>query len=317
MARLAALHRLEVLDTEPEEPFENVVSLVRTVLGVPIATVTLVDEDRQWFKARRGLRVSETPRDISFCTHAIKQNEAYLIEDAACHPLFAQNPLVTGDPGIRSYAGIPLQTADGFNVGTLCAIDLQPRTFTEAEVAILSNFARIVVNELELRRIAQRDQLTGVLTRRGFVEMAEQEIARFRRYGRPCSLLLADVDHFKQVNDVYGHPAGDAVLKALAEMLSHTSRPIDILGRLGGEEFAMLLPETDAADAFWAAERFRQSVETDEIELPGGKVISVTASFGIAPMTEAIETVADWLSAADEPLYAAKRSGRNRCAARG
>ncbi|WP_327194236.1 GAF domain-containing protein [Novosphingobium album (ex Hu et al. 2023)] len=198
-ARLAAVHKLEVLDTEPEEPFENVVSLVRTVLRVPIAIVTLVDADRQWFKARRGLDAVETARDISFCTHAIEQSEPYLVQDAAVHPLFAQNPLVTGHPGIRSYAGIPLQTAEGYNVGTLCAIDLEPRTFSDAEVAILSNFARIVVKELELRRIAQRDQLTGILTRRGFIEMAEQEIARFRRYGRPCSLLLIDVDHFKQV----------------------------------------------------------------------------------------------------------------------
>ncbi|SLJ86830.1 GGDEF domain-containing protein [Novosphingobium mathurense] len=311
--RLAALRQLEILDTEPEEPFENVVSLVRTVLGVPIATVTLVDEDRQWFKARRGLDVSETPRDVSFCTHAIRQSEPFLVSDAQVHPLFAENPLVLGEPGIRSYAGIPLQTAEGFNVGTLCAIDVQPREFTEAEVALLSNFARIVVNEFELRRIAQRDQLTGALTRRGFLEMARHEIGRFRRYGRPSCLLLVDIDFFKQVNDTYGHPAGDAALKALAETVTLAKRPVDLLGRLGGEEFAVLLPETEAPDAFWAAERFRQAIEDRVIELADGRTVAVTASFGIAPLTDTVTSVEDWLSRADEPLYAAKHAGRNRC----
>ncbi|WP_327194235.1 GGDEF domain-containing protein [Novosphingobium album (ex Hu et al. 2023)] len=107
------------------------------------------------------------------------------------------------------------------------------------------------------------------------------------------------------------------MLKALAEILMGTCRPIDISGRLGGEEFAMLMPETEAADAFWAAERFRQAVEAESIALPDGKTLQVTASFGIAPLSEATASVEAWLAAADEPLYAAKRGGRNRCVASG
>lgn len=311
--RLAALRRLDVLDTAPEEPFENVVSLVRTVLGVPIATVTLVDEDRQWFKAHRGMGVSETPRNVSFCSHAIRQSEPFLIDDARLDARFADNPLVTGDPNVRSYAGVPLLTPDGYNVGVLCAIDDKVRTFTPGEVDILANFARIVMNELQLRHIAERDQLTGALTRRGFIEKAEQEIARFRRYGRPCCLALVDVDHFKSVNDTYGHPAGDAVLREIVASMVGASRPADWVGRLGGEEFAVLLPETEAAEALQAVERFRTTLAELAISLPDGRVIHVTASFGIAPLSEAIDTVEEWIAVADDLLYAAKRGGRNRC----
>lgn len=311
--RLAALRRLDVLDTPPEAPFENVVSLVRTVLGVPMAAVTLVDEDRQWFKARGGIAVSETPRDVSFCTHAIRQAEPFLIDDARQDARFADNPLVTGDPNVRSYAGVPLLTPDGYNVGVLCAIDDKVRAFTPGEVDILANFARIVMNELQLRHIAERDQLTGALTRRGFIEKAEQEIARFRRYRRPCCLALVDIDHFKAVNDTYGHPAGDAVLREMVASVVGASRPVDLLGRLGGEEFAVLLPETEAADALQAVERFRETLAGLAISLPDGRVIHITASFGIAPLSDAIETVEQWLAAADGPLYAAKRGGRNRC----
>ncbi|WP_395334128.1 sensor domain-containing diguanylate cyclase [Novosphingobium sp. BL-8H] len=311
--RLAALRRLEVLDTAPEEPFENVVSLVRTVLGVPMAAVTLIDEDRQWFKARSGLGVSETPRNVSFCTHAIRQSEPFLIDDARLDARFAENPFVTGDPNVRSYAGIPLLTPDGYNVGVLCAIDDKVRTFSSSEVDILSNFARIVMNELQLRHIAERDQLTGALTRRGFIEKAEQEIARFRRYHRPCCLALVDIDHFKAVNDTYGHPAGDAVLREMVASVVGASRPVDLLGRLGGEEFAVLLPETEASEALLAVERFRETLAGLAITLPDGRVIHITASFGIAPLSDEIDTVEQWIAAADGPLYAAKRGGRNRC----
>ncbi|WP_159983169.1 MULTISPECIES: sensor domain-containing diguanylate cyclase [unclassified Novosphingobium] len=309
--RLTALRRLEILDTEPEDAFENIVSLVRTVLGVPIAAVSLIDEDRQWFKARAGLDVSQTPRDISFCSHAIEGSEPFVVTDALLDRRFVDNLLVTGDPGIRSYAGIPLRTADGYNVGALCAIDRKPREFTAEELAMLAKFAKIVENEFALRQRAERDPLTGALTRGAFTERAQQEVMRYRRYGRPCSLVLADLDHFKLVNDTYGHPAGDTVLRETANRVSLAKRPIDTLGRLGGEEFALLLPETDAPFALAAVERFRLSLAGHQIELPYGKRFNVTASFGISELSAGIDTVDRWMELADRALYAAKRAGRN------
>ncbi|WP_230631921.1 GGDEF domain-containing protein [Sphingomonas sp. Leaf37] len=309
-ARLAALRRLDVLDSAVEEPFEKIVTLVRTVLGVPMATVTLVDRDRQWFKARRGIDVAETPRSISLCTHTIQQREALIIEDTHGDPRFADNPLVTGAPHIRAYAGIPLRTPDGYNVGSLCAMDTKARAFTPADIAILTNCAHIVSDELELRMVAQVDFLTGALTRRAFVEQAEREIARAARYHRPSTIVMLDVDHFKSVNDTYGHAAGDQVLHQLAELATLTLRPSDVFGRLGGEEFALLLPETGGDDAVIAAERLRMAIAANVIRLADGQDLRITASFGVAALA-ADTSVAAWLERADTMLYAAKAGGRN------
>ena len=129
-ARLAALDRYEVLDTPPEQPFDRITALVQTVLNVPICSVALIDAQRQWFKSCVGLTARQTARDISFCTHTIQEREPFYIPDAQLDTRFRENPLVTGDPFIRSYLGIPLSTPDGYNVGSLCAIDIIPRDFT-------------------------------------------------------------------------------------------------------------------------------------------------------------------------------------------
>lgn len=312
-ARLAALRRLAVLDSEPEAPFENVVALVRAVLGVPMAAVSLIDEDRQWFKARIGFEPTETPRDISFCTHTIQQREPLIIPDATKDERFAANPMVLADPGVRSYAGIPLRTSDGYNIGSLCAIDTKAREFSESEIAMLDKFARIVVADLELRRIAGKDQLTGALTRRGFIERVSQEIERHNRYDRPASLAMIDIDYFKAINDTHGHATGDAVLREIARLLRSEARPNDLLGRLGGEEFAMLMPETDAKAAYFAAERFRQCIAAATTEVEPGLQVKVTASFGVAELIPAFTDPESWFAATDVLLYAAKRRGRNRC----
>lgn len=310
-ARIAALHRLDVLDTAIEEPFEKIVTLVRTVLAVPIATVTLVDRDRQWFKAKRGLEADQTPRSVSFCTHTIQQRDPFIVENADEDPRFAGTALVAGPPHIKSYAGIPLRTPEGYNVGSLCAMDTRPRRFSPADIAILSNFANIVCDELELRMIAQVDHLTGALTRRGFVEQAEREMARARRYGRPSTLVMLDLDHFKRVNDTHGHAAGDWVLQKLAKTVGSTLRPCDVLGRLGGEEFAILLPETAGDEAVVAVERLREVIATQPIALDDAAMLHVTASFGAAPLAPEIDSFTTWLKQADTMLYAAKAAGRN------
>lgn len=310
-ARVAALRRLDVLDTAVEEPFEKIVMLVRTVLAVPIATVTLVDRDRQWFKAQRGLDRQETPRSVSFCTHTIQSRDPLIVEDADRDPRFAASPLVVGPPHIKSYAGVPLRTPEGYNVGALCAMDTRARRFSPADIAILGNFANIVCDELELRLIAQVDALTGALTRRGFVEQADREIARSHRYGRPSTLVMLDLDHFKSVNDTHGHAVGDQVLHKIADIADVMLRPSDVFGRLGGEEFAMLLPETSGPEAMAVAERLREAIADHPVKLADGRALHVTASFGVAEWTPAFVTFSAWLESADKVLYAAKSGGRN------
>ena len=309
--RLAALHRYQVLDTEAEAPFDKITGIVKTVLDVPICAVSLVDRDRQWFKSIQGLSVPETPRSVSFCAHTIKTDQPMLISDAATDERFRANALVVGPPFIRSYVGVPLQSPDGYNLGALCAIDTKPRLFDAAQVALLKNFAALVVDELELRRIADRDHLTGALTRRGFLQQMENEAERFKRYGRPSALLMLDVDHFKSINDSFGHSTGDAVLKAIAACCGSAVRPSDVFGRLGGEEFGLLLPETSANEAMMGAERFRQAI--DALRFPTLTGVTVTASFGVAPLNDERCAPERWLADADEALYRAKRNGRNRC----
>lgn len=308
-ARLAALHRYQVLDTPPEEPFDKLTSLVRSILKVPICAVTLVDSERQWFKSRPGLGVTETARDVSFCTHTIKYREPFIIEDTRADVRFRDNPLVVGAPFIGSYLGVPLQTPDGYNVGALCAIDTEPRRYDPAQIEILKSFAALVVDELELRQIAQKDFLTGVLSRRAFIKDVERELRPTARLA-PGALVLFDIDHFKSVNDRFGHPGGDKVLKEVAARASAEIRADDSIGRVGGEEFALLLPDTDAAGAVAVAERVRMAMAAAPVSLD--EALTVTSSFGVAVLTDAITDPTEWLGAADAALYRAKNEGRNR-----
>ena len=305
--RLASLNRYCVLDSGNEAQFDRITELVRLVFKVPIAAVSLVDVDRQWFKSMDGLDATETPRDVSFCAHTILSRDALNVGDARLDPRFAGNALVTGDPHIRAYLGAPLKTPDGYNIGALCAIDSNPRAFGPADETALASFAALVVDELELRMIGQSDYLTGAKSRRAF--MADLEAACALPPESRGVLIMLDLDHFKQVNDRFGHPAGDEVLRAAAAACRGAIRRGDVLGRLGGEEFAILLRGMTIGDAMECAERVRQSV-ADLRVLPDPE-LAVTVSIGVAALTDGNPHAS--LAAADAALYCAKESGRNRC----
>ncbi len=149
--RLESLRGHSILDTPPELAFDRITRLVAKLLKVPISTVTLVDESRQWFKSVYGLESRESSRDVSFCAHAILDDKMFVIPDASGDARFMDNPLVTGDPRIRFYAGMPLKSEEGLNLGTLCAIDTRPRQLSEDEMTILRDLAGIVSDELNLR----------------------------------------------------------------------------------------------------------------------------------------------------------------------
>lgn len=152
--RLRLLRALNLLDTEPEPEFDRITRLLARALDVPIALVSLIDEHRQWFKSAYGLGVRETPREIAFCDHAIRQHEPLIVNDASRDLRFARNPLVTSTPNIRFYAGVPLRTSDGHALGTLCAIDSRPRELSDEQLQVLQDLAELVVREIRLREAA-------------------------------------------------------------------------------------------------------------------------------------------------------------------
>jgi GAF domain-containing protein len=154
--RLVALRRYQVLDTMAEQSFDEIVKVAAYIFGTPIALISLVDEERQWFKAKVGLEPQETHRDLAFCAYTMQQNEVLTVADATKDSRFADNALVTGDPSIRFYAGAPLVTPDGFGLGSLCVIDRQPKVLDAAQKEILQSLSRMVMTTLELRRVSNQ-----------------------------------------------------------------------------------------------------------------------------------------------------------------
>lgn len=174
-----------------------------------------------------------------------------------------------------------------------------------------SDITDLMMNARELEKLATTDSLTGLFNRRQFFELADKEWERFHRYQRPLTILMADVDHFKCVNDQFGHATGDIVLSAVANACFDQKRATDVIARIGGEEFAILLPETDAAQAEIVAQRIRQRI-ADRRLIIHDRDVSVTVSIGIAQATQSMSGVAALLNAADQALYHAKEQGRNR-----
>ena len=435
--RLAELLRYRVLDTGKEVAFDRITRLASTLLEMPIALVSLVDQHRQWFKSEVGLGRAETTREGSFCSHAINQNTPLIVGDTHADARFSTNPLVLQAPKIRFYAGAPLTTPSGLNVGTLCVLDHQPRVFSPKQTQVLCDLAALTVDEFELRaaralaeqradvlqqtvlifdnlpqgvvlfdaqfrcvyanhamgevfdlpsaamlgwtheqanahvaglcddpeevlrrmpampelatgeshtgtflfarprpRVMRRtlhrlsdpnrpwlalwtdisheaallrrteqeastDALTGLPNRRA----AEAALNTAFASGGAVSVVLFDVDHFKRVNDTFGHPVGDEVLARVGQTLADIARGTDFVARWGGEEFvAVVRAEVEGARAL--AERVLAAVEL--LETSAGRI---TLSAGVAR----IEKVAE-LKAVDEKLYEAKRTGRNRVA---
>ena len=150
------VHRLEILDTPADGAFDRIAALAARIFGVPIAIVSIVDHDRIWFKSHHGLELEQIPRDPGLCASAIMSDTPRVVEDARSDPRALANPLVAGEFGLQFYAGVPLKTRDGYNLGTLCVLDFEPRAVTAAEITTLEDLASVIMNELELRLETRR-----------------------------------------------------------------------------------------------------------------------------------------------------------------
>ena len=455
------------LDPAPEAECDEIVRLAATICGTPVGFLTLLNDRQQWFRVSDGFKMEDMPREIAFAAYAIRQPDLLVVPDALSDPRFLTNPLVHGQPPIRFYAGMPLHTAEGQPVGTLCVMDTEPRMLSfdqehalqvlgrqasarlelrlqrraleealrEKDKAVsglqaseelfrafmnaspflsyikdaagrllfynksfakrfgvgeytwlgrtderlwspnLSRSARshdlevmaggqmveteeriraadgtsstwrsfkfpchdsagnlllagvavdvteevVRKSELEryhleleeaneqLRKLAVTDVLTGLKNRRAFEERLVTEFSMARRRKRELAVLLLDVDNFKQINDRYGHAAGDDVLQKLGMLLRTTVRLPDLPARYGGEEFVVLLPESGEEGALGLARRIMDRVAAEQWNNE-----RMTISIGMAAMNESLVNGLQLVALADEALYAAKRAGKNR-----
>ncbi|MDR6959783.1 diguanylate cyclase (GGDEF)-like protein [Pseudomonas brassicacearum] len=307
--RLKNLHSLKLLDTAPEERFDRLTRLARRLFDVPIALVSLVDANRQWFKSSAGLDASETPREVSFCGHAILQDQILEICDAEQDERFHDNPLVTDKPGIRFYAGYPLGLADGSKLGTLCLLDTRPRTLNDEERELLRDLARMAEQEMIAVQMASMDELTLLSNRRGFKMLAQHALGVCDRLSRPATLLFFDLNDFKSINDRFGHAEGDAALKAFADVLRIAFRESDVIGRLGGDEFVALLTGSSHVETSAIVGRLKEILDERNAMLHRGYDIHFSVG-QIEYDPRQHSSIDNLLAEADAAMYAQKQALR-------
>ncbi|KZY71028.1 hypothetical protein A3742_00600 [Oleiphilus sp. HI0071] len=327
--RIADLHSLNILDTPADKWFEAITGVAKQLFNVPIVAVSLVDENRQWFKSIQGLEVHETGRDESFCGHAILQDDLLYIPDTLRDPVFADNPLVTGEPHIRFYAGCPIVSANGYKLGTICIIDRVPRMFAPGQLnglrqlALLAELATQVVAGRKvyrslldqvslLDRQTKIDHLTRLWNRRAAEDALEQLASRSNDQGDGFAIAVIDIDSFKAINDQYGHSGGDEVLTELSRRAIAELRDGDILARWGGDEFIVILDCVQAEKVHQLLERFASRICEQAISFDDQQInISLSIGYSVFEVPEH----RDWTSvfeAADEAMYESKQEGLGR-----
>ena len=333
--RLQTLSEYGILDSPPEKSYNDVTELCAKIVGAPMAVVSFIDRGREWFKSTVGIQIAEIPRGISLPAQINLAAEPLIIQDLTKENLFSSNPMVIGQPYIRFYAGFPLVTPKEHILGTLYVMDKVPRILNSLQIEILTSLSRHVMALLELRHelnqlerytierqkyerhleetnaklglLTVTDELTGLGNRRALEDYLEYQVHQAARYGRTISIMLIDIDHFKEYNDTFGHPEGDELLRTIARLANNSTRASDLVARYGGDEFAIILPNSGKSACKILAERFRKSVE-DVAMLKG----PITVSIGVFSLNAANAEISDVIKEADRALYQAKRLGRNR-----
>jgi len=309
--RMEALRSFFILDSQSDENFDRITRLASQMLGLPVALISLVDEDRQWFLSRVGVDVCQTGREVAFCAHAICGDEVFVVTDTLNDERFRSNPLVTGPPHIRFYAGAPLHTGQGHNIGTLCVIGTEPRGLSEQEAGLLRELASLAMHQIEMRRLTYLCPLTGLPNRRPFFEAGEREFHRSWRQDSPLSILLFDIDHFRSISERFSREQSERALVQVAGMIAAKLRRIDVLARVAGDEFAAVLPASDQPGAMTVAESIRSEIVATGVRIDGS-LHPLSVSVGVAELSAADGSFSDLFQRTNEALTRAKLEGRNR-----
>jgi diguanylate cyclase (GGDEF)-like protein len=326
-SRLAALNHLGIVYSPAEERFDRITRITKRIFDVPIALVSLVASNIQWFKSCQGLTLTETPREISFCGHAILMDEPLIVPDALNNPDFADNPLVTGEPFIRFYAGQAVQYA-GKKIGTLCVIDTRPRSFLPSDLDALRSLAAWVENELKIsvlsevqnELIAECDELqrkvlidphTGTWNRQGMEEVLKLAFSRTERTKANVTIMMIEPDDSKNINPDYLHNASEIASKEIAQRIRSSVRTHDVIARYDSKKFQVFLADCNKETVRTIAQRILRTVAIEPIQIQDDKVM-MTLTIGMA-CNEGISQW-DWgklIEIADSALYAAKANGGN------
>jgi diguanylate cyclase (GGDEF)-like protein len=324
-ARLARLRASGLLDGAIVPVLDRLTRIASVLLDVPVSAVSLVDDLGQHFPGMTGLDGAaderrSTPLSQSFCQHVVTRDAALIVENASEHPLVAHS-LPAEAMGVVAYAGVPLRNADGFTLGAFCAVDVVPKKWSPEQLQLLEDIAKAAMaeidlrttvralldNQAQLRHDATRDLLTGVLNRRGLSELAPPQLALAQRTAQPFSVLAVDLDGFKQINDTLGHDTGDAALVEMAQLLAAEVREGDCVVRMGGDEFLILLADSDHSQALAFVSRLQQRLRARNAETDSAYQLS--AAMGVGSWTPATPLCfSAVLEAADVSMYADKRT---------
>ncbi|NNE13243.1 MAG: sensor domain-containing diguanylate cyclase [Ilumatobacter sp.] len=309
--------------SESSVVLSHVTQLVRSLLPASEASLILWDADGERFSVSSSTIAEQPPQ---YAERRVRQEggasrwivdhqEAVVVEDVEDDPFTAAKILREGS--FRAYLGVPI-VFEGESLGVLYALDRETRAYGSDDVDFMNILARRAANAIGLARLfeqvnelASTDDLTGLANRREFMARATAELERDRRSDRGLAIVVFDVDEFKQVNDVHGHGVGDEVLVQIARRCTTVVRAIDVVARIGGEEFAVLIPEADADRAAAVGERLRAIVESDPMLTSAGPV-RVTITIGVAARNAADADLTSLLRRADRALYDGKEQGRNR-----
>ena len=320
--------RLETDSATPEDVrFDRVVKLTSQLLNVPVVNLSLLDDEHLWLKHTVGMTPSVVSRSGSCCGYVAQHNGYLEVSDLRFSRHRFRSLFSADGKELRFYAGYPVHDARGRVIGSFCIMDENPRTLTTQEREWFYDLKVIVEGQLhsvelsqlknemaqaliDSRRDGLTDTLTGVWNRKGILHILEQKLSEGARTGNALGVVYADIDFFKSINDTYGHGVGDEVLVQVAKRIQQTLRNYDALGRIGGEEFLVLVSDPDANAAMNIAERIRQAIEKKRFHTSVGE-LSVSISLGVAVPQHGNATSAMLLSEADRHLYKAKHGGRN------
>jgi diguanylate cyclase (GGDEF)-like protein/PAS domain S-box-containing protein len=305
-----------ILNLEEEEPGILGSILLLDADGWHLRTGAAPNLPAFYNQAIDGLEIGEA---VGSCGTAAYTRQRVVVADIQSHPSWEGYRELASKAGLAACWSEPIFSSKGRLLGTFAIYSRFPGEPSEDDLRLIeqaANLASIAIEhrqaQEELKHRAHTDSLTGLANRGRFMELAELEMARSTRYGHPYAVLLLDIDHFKAINDMHGHKSGDAVLQALADVMRETLRGVDIIGRIGGEEFAVLLPETDISSASEVAERLRKAIAEAEIPAANQMPLHITVSIGVAPPLNQARQIDHVLRQADNALYQAKNSGRNR-----